>query len=277
MTSVQAMLSCTDVRVIHDKGSTTSLSSDCASVRREPSTATTRCACQEPALYRPVNGVARNGWRAEAQECQRPEHQFVVAHTDDRQGQGADRLCVAVPQPGSAELIGKCDRGCGRDPSRIPGDHTHIFVSVMARLEFAASVIVKTTPERAFDYFADYRHVGQVLEGVSRWAPIGAKTQGVGARYSVEMAVLAFPLKNTLRLDRWRRPDEIGWVSESGLIKQEGGFTFTEVPQGVQIGLRIAYEPPASVIGAAVAHRLDGMVRERLEGAMERIRERLEG
>ena len=146
----------------------------------------------------------------------------------------------------------------------------------MARLEFAASVIVKTTPERAFDYFADYRHVGQVLEGVSRWAPIGAKTQGVGARYSVEMAVLAFPLKNTLRLDRWRRPDEIGWVSESGLIKQEGGFTFTEVPQGVQIGLRIVYEPPASVIGAAVAHRLDGMVRERLEGAMERIRERLE-
>ena len=44
----------------------------------------------------------------------------------------------------------------------------------------------------------------------------------------------------------------------------------------MQIGLRIAYEPPASVIGAAVAHRLDGMVRERLEGAMERIRERLE-
>ena len=52
----------------------------------------------------------------------------------------------------------------------------------MARIEFSASVIVKTAPERAFDYFADYRHVSQVLEGVSRWEPLGDKTQGVGAR-----------------------------------------------------------------------------------------------
>jgi uncharacterized membrane protein len=146
----------------------------------------------------------------------------------------------------------------------------------VSRLEFAVSVIVKTTPEHAFDYFADYRHVGHVLEGVSRWEPIGDKAQGAGARYSVEMTALAFPLKNTLRIDRWRRPHEIGWVSETGLIKQEGAFTFAEVPQGVRIGLRIAYEPPASVIGAAVAHRLDGMVRSRLERALERIRATLE-
>ena len=135
---------------------------------------------------------------------------------------------------------------------------------------------MKTTPERAFDYFADYRHVAQVLEGVSRWEPLGAETTGVGARYSVEMVAFAFPVKNTLRLNRWRRPAEIGWTSESGLIKQEGGFTFTEVPRGVRIGLRIAYEPPASVLGAAVAHRLDGMVRRRLERALHRIRQALE-
>jgi len=146
----------------------------------------------------------------------------------------------------------------------------------VARLEFSVSVIVRTTPERAFDYFADYRHVSQVLDGVSRWEPIGDQTQGAGARYRVEMTALALPLRNTLRLDRWRRPDEIGWVSEAGLVKQEGAFTFAEVPQGVRIGLRIGYEPPASVIGAAVAHRLDGMVRRRLERALERIRENLE-
>ncbi len=135
---------------------------------------------------------------------------------------------------------------------------------------------MKTTPERAFDYFADYRHVAKVLEGVSRWQPIGAMTQGPGARYTVEMVALGLPLKNVLRIDRWRRPEEIGWVSESGLIKQEGGFRFTEVPAGVRIQLHIAYEPPASVIGAAVAHRLDGMVRRRLEHALQRIRETLE-
>jgi uncharacterized membrane protein len=146
----------------------------------------------------------------------------------------------------------------------------------MSGFEFKAGVTVKTTRERAFDYFADHEHVAEVLEGVSKWQPVGTKTKGEGARYSVEMTVMGLPLRNVLRLNRWRRPEEIAWVSESGLIKQEGGFKFTEIADGVRIELRIAYEPPASVIGAAVARRMDGLVRRRLERAMEKIRAVLE-
>ena len=147
----------------------------------------------------------------------------------------------------------------------------------MARVEFAADVTVKCRPERAFDYFADHRHVAAVLDGVTRWEPIGAKTKGLGARYDVEMTAIGLPLKSVLRLNRWRRPHEIGWVSESGLIKQEGGFTFKKVSGGVHVELRIAYEPPAAFIGAAIARRLDGTVRGRLKAALERIRDELEG
>ena len=146
----------------------------------------------------------------------------------------------------------------------------------MARREFKAQVTVKVPPERAFDYFADYRHVASVLEGVSRWEPVGPKHGGLGARFKVEMQALGMPLRNVLRLDRWRRPHEIGWVSESGLIKQEGGFTFKTVKEGVRIELRIAYEPPASFIGGAIAGRLDWVIRGRLQKALERIRDLLQ-
>ena len=146
----------------------------------------------------------------------------------------------------------------------------------MARLAFTGEVTARSSPERAFDYFADHRHVAEVLDGVSRWEPVGEKTRGVGARYNVEIVALGLPLKSVLRLNRWRRPEEIGWVSESGLIKQDGGFRFTKVPHGVRIELRIAYEPPASFLGAAIARTLDRMVRGRLEKALERIRARLE-
>ena len=118
--------------------------------------------------------------------------------------------------------------------------------------------------------------MAEVLEGVSRWEPIGPRATGVGARYDVELVALGLPLRNVLRLDRWRRPKEIGWVSESGLIKQEGGFQFEAIPEGVQIELRIVYEPPASVLGAAIARRMEGMVRRRLERSLERIRSTLE-
>ena len=146
----------------------------------------------------------------------------------------------------------------------------------MARFEFKSEVTVKCSPERAFDYFADHRHVAEVLEGVSKWEPIGTKARGAGARYSVELVAFGLPLRGVLRLNRWRRPEEIGWVSESGPIKQDGGFTFEKTPAGVRVELRIAYEPPASFIGAALARPLDRMVRERLEEALERIRDRLE-
>ena len=139
---------------------------------------------------------------------------------------------------------------------------------------------MRCTPERGFDYFADHRHVAAVVEGVTRWEPIGSKTRGIGARYDVEMSAFGFPLKSVLRINRWTRPHEIGWVSESGLIKQEGGFTFEDVLSrsgpAVRIRLRIAYEPPASFVGAAIASRTDWMVRRRLRRALERIRKELE-
>ena len=137
-------------------------------------------------------------------------------------------------------------------------------------------MVVATTPARAFDYFADYRHVPLVLDGVTRWEPISAKSEGVGARYDVEMVTLGFPLKNVLRLNRWRRPEVIGWESESGLIKQEGGFRFVPLDGGVRIELRIAYEPPGWALGAAVARSMDGMVRARLHRALEKIKHTLE-
>ncbi len=146
----------------------------------------------------------------------------------------------------------------------------------MPELEFTATVVVHTSPERAFDYFADHHHVARVLEGVTRWEPVGSRSTGIGARYNVELVAMGFPLRSVLRLNRWRRPREIGWVSESGMIKQEGGFAFAEVPEGVRVELRIAYVPPASVVGELVARRLEGAVKQRLQRAMERIRDTLE-
>ena len=146
----------------------------------------------------------------------------------------------------------------------------------MPKLDLSVPVVVETTPARAFDFFADYHHVAQVLDGVSKWEPLGPQSQGIGSRYSVEMVALGFPLRSVLRLDRWRRPHEIGWISESGLIKQRGGFTFARSGKGVRIVLSIEYEPPASIVGAAVARRLDGFVRHRLERAMLNIKHTLE-
>lgn len=186
-----------------------------------------------------------------------------------------DVLEESIAKGMSGDAVGGCNRFLQIDPAAGP-PHDNRYVEAVAKLEFSAAVVVRCPPERAFDYFADHRHVARVLEGVSRWEPIGARSKGVGARYNVEVTALGLPLKSVLRLDRWRRPAEIGWASESGLIKQEGGFKFVKVPDGVRIELRIQYEPPAQAIGAVVARSLERVVRGRLQEALERIRDTLE-
>ena len=146
----------------------------------------------------------------------------------------------------------------------------------MAWREFRSSREITCKPAQAFDYIADYRNVHSVLEGVTRWQPLGRKTRGEGARFEVEMRTLGIPLGNVLVLDGWKPGRLISWQSESGLISQRGSWTFEPNPAGVRVTLRIAYEPPGAAIGNFLAGRVDSVVRGRLAAALAEMAEVLE-
>jgi ribosome-associated toxin RatA of RatAB toxin-antitoxin module len=142
--------------------------------------------------------------------------------------------------------------------------------------EFRARRVVRCTPERAFAFVADHRNVTRVLEGVTRWRPIGRRATGVGARFDVEMRTFGIPLGGVLVLDIWQEPWSIGWRSEAGVVEQRGLWTFSPHPEGVEVELRISYRPPMAALGNLLAGRVDGLVRRRLEDALEAMAGRLE-
>ena len=135
---------------------------------------------------------------------------------------------------------------------------------------------VDRRPEAAFEWVSDYHNAARVLEGVTRWKPIGFQTRGAGARFDVAMRALGFPLENVLVIDTWKEPHAIAWHSETGPIRQAGGWTFDEQDGGTEVTLTIAYQPPAGQVGAAVAGRVDGTVRRRLQKALSRMKRELE-
>jgi len=141
---------------------------------------------------------------------------------------------------------------------------------------FTARVTAAVPARRAFDFVADYRNVSRLLDGVTRWEPLG-RDHGVGARFDVEMRTFGIPLHNVLVIDRWDEPRELAWRSESGLIEQTGGWRFKPRRGGTEIELRIAYEPPGAALGNLIAGRADALVRRRLEMALERMQAELEG
>ena len=147
----------------------------------------------------------------------------------------------------------------------------------MAVRRFSARIVIARPPADVFAWVAHPGNVALVLEGVDRWEPLDDSATGVGARFDVSMRALGFPLENVLVLDRWDEPRAIGWRSEAGLVAQSGGWRFEPRGGGTEVTLAIGYEPPGGALGGLLAARVDGMVRDRLRRALERMRDRLEG
>jgi uncharacterized membrane protein len=146
----------------------------------------------------------------------------------------------------------------------------------VALRRFSARIVIAREPPDVFAWVSDHRNVPAVLEGVDRWQPLGDSTVGVGARFDVSMRALGLPLENVLIIDRWEEPSAIGWRSESGLIAQSGGWRFAPRAGGTEVVLTIGYEPPGGAIGGLLAGSVDGVVRSRLQRALERMRGILE-
>ena len=142
--------------------------------------------------------------------------------------------------------------------------------------EFVASEFIRSTPEKVFDFVADYRNVRPVLEGVTRWEPTGKRSKGKGATFRIEMSALGIPMGDTLKLDAWERPRVIGWHSSGRAMEQTGRWRFTPRDSGVETELRIVYDPPVGLVGEAVARAVDGLVRRRLQDALQRMRNLIE-
>jgi uncharacterized membrane protein len=146
----------------------------------------------------------------------------------------------------------------------------------VALRRFSARIVIARERLDVFAWVSDHRNVPSVLEGVDRWEPLGDPSVGVGARFDVSMRALGLPLENVLVIDRWEEPRAIGWRSESGLIAQSGGWRFAPRAGGTEVVLTIGYEPPGGAIGGLLAGSVDGVVRSRLQRALERMRGILE-
>jgi uncharacterized membrane protein len=127
-----------------------------------------------------------------------------------------------------------------------------------------------------FDWVADHRHVQQVMEGVRDWRPIGDRATGVGARYRVEVDAVVVPLRAVLEIVEWDRPGAIGWRTEQSPVSNGGRWTFRRKGKGTEVELAVSYEPPAGVVGAFLAARVEGIVEERVLEALQKMRWKLE-
>jgi uncharacterized membrane protein len=115
------------------------------------------------------------------------------------------------------------------------------------------------------------------MEGVRQWQPVGVQHEGVGARFQVELGGLPVHLRGRLLIVEWRRPEAIGWATESAPVETRGRWTFQLRVAGTEVALSVTYRPPAGAIGNLLASGVEGIVKDRIGEALDRMKEELEG
>ena len=114
------------------------------------------------------------------------------------------------------------------------------------------------------------------MAGISDWRPVAAQAEGVGAVYQVELGELPIPLRARLVIVEWKRPEAIGWATESSPVANRGSWLFRPRAGGTEVELAVTYQPPAGGLGNIVASGIEGVVRGRIVAALDRMKEALE-
>jgi len=114
------------------------------------------------------------------------------------------------------------------------------------------------------------------MAGISDWRPVGARSEGVGAVYQVELGELPIHLRARLVIVEWERPRAIGWATESSPVENRGRWLFRPQTGGTEVELAVTYQPPAGGLGNIVASGIEGVVRGRIADALDAMKEELE-
>src|SRR5262249_23657341 len=118
----------------------------------------------------------------------RRRHLWPVTRPSDRAPTPPKKASRLRPDDGS---IG----GRARRSRQIGGGRcTQPIMGPMAERRFSAAIMIRREPNIVFAWVADHRNVPRVLEGVSRWEPLGGRDRGQGARFKVAMRALGVPL-----------------------------------------------------------------------------------
>jgi carbon monoxide dehydrogenase subunit G len=147
----------------------------------------------------------------------------------------------------------------------------------MAERELVVEEVIARSPGDVFEFVADYRNVADILEGVTRWEPIGPPSRGVGARYRVELSLLGgLSARAIIRLTEWEVPRAIAFETEGAPIRVGGRWAFTPRGEGTLIRLAVAYQPPGGTVGGWLAGAAEVLLRQRIAAAVRTMGQAIE-
>ncbi|MGF7121780.1 SRPBCC family protein [Rhodococcus sp. TAF43] len=130
--------------------------------------------------------------------------------------------------------------------------------------------------ELAFAHIDDYRNVPDWMFGITRFDPIGALDQGLGATYDATMQLGPKALKSTVEVTEWEQDRLITLSSVSG-FGNRSSWMFTPVADDhTELSVDFGYELPGGLAGRALGKLIEPFVVTAIKQTEANLRRQIE-
>ena len=129
--------------------------------------------------------------------------------------------------------------------------------------------------EAVFAFVDDHTNTTKYMKDLSKWAPVGSKTHGKGAKFDVAMKAGPLTLSSVVDITTWAENSAIGWTSVDG-FKQKGRWGFKASGAGTTATFDMEYELPGGIAGRVLSRAADPVVRGNLEQSVRNLKAQVE-
>lgn len=129
--------------------------------------------------------------------------------------------------------------------------------------------------EAVFAFVDDHRNTTRYMKDLTKWAPVGSKTHGKGAKFQVAMKAGPMTLSSVVDITTWTENRAIGWKSTEG-FKQTGKWSFKASDNGTEATFDMDYELPGGIAGRMLSRAAEPIVRGNIEQSVRNLRSQVE-
>lgn len=138
------------------------------------------------------------------------------------------------------------------------------------------TAIARVPVEAGFTYVDDYRNVPAWMFGVTKFTPIGAQTQGLGATFDATMQLGPKALHSKVRITQWEENRLITLESVDG-ISNRSSWRFAPTVDGhTELTVDFDYALPGGIIGKALSKIVEPIVGTAIKYTESTLRARAE-
>lgn len=135
-------------------------------------------------------------------------------------------------------------------------------------IEIEKSIYIAASPETVYDIWTHYEHFPRFMSHVQQVTDLGG-----GRSHWVVSAPGGTQLEWNSMLTEARPAQVLAWCSEADAsVHNEGRILFEPEGDGTRITVRMSYQPPAGVVGHAVASLFNGDPKRQMDDDLMRMK-----